>query len=102
MARSRRFPVCNAGMGIGFRPEIEEPALILPDEKELDLPTDFGLSLRQMAALGLAGEERERRVEPVPVSPTAVLELPLLDWNCPGLPLVCVGQIEQVLISCVM
>lgn len=53
-------------MGIGFRPETEEPALILPDEKELDVPTEFGLSLRQMAALGMAGEGRERTAEPAP------------------------------------
>lgn len=60
-------------MGIGFRPDTAEPSLVLPEDKGLDLPTDFGLSVRQLAALGLSGEGRERKAEPLPVSAFSVL-----------------------------
>jgi hypothetical protein len=55
-------------MGIGFRPETVEQDLILPEEKELELPTGFGLSLRQMAALGITNDSMVPRTEPDPVS----------------------------------
>lgn len=71
-AARRSVRGCRAGMGIGFRPDTAEPSLLVPEEKGLDLPTDFGLSVRQLAALGLAGEGRERKAEPLPVSALSV------------------------------
>jgi hypothetical protein len=82
---SRGARVCRAGMGIGFRPDVDEASIILPEDKELDLPTDFGLSLRQMAAMGLMGEERGRTAEPLPVSICLGRgKWPLVDLPCAG------------------
>ena len=62
---------CNAGMGIGFRDEAEEqmrPELLLAESGIRVPKAAYGLSLGQMAALGLAGGEMALKMgEPSPV-----------------------------------
>lgn len=62
---------CSAGMGIGFRDEAEEqtrPELLLAESGIRVPKAAYGLSLGQMAALGLAGGEMALEMgEPSPV-----------------------------------
>ena len=64
MASTGLLP-CRASMGIGFteglvlpgREHVEPPKLFRPDKK------DYGLSMRQMAALGLTDTDVARELE---------------------------------------
>ena len=70
-ARSSCALRCSAGMGIGFRDEAEEqtrPELLLAESGIRVPKAAYGLSLGQMAALGLAGGEMALKMgEPSPV-----------------------------------
>lgn len=56
---------CHAGMGIGFTKELIIPS----NQPQIAIPSNaYGLSIRQMAALGLTDESVAKRLEPQEVS----------------------------------